>query len=73
MSLALRIEYGEIDGWRQRHRLDLLAGRAAIGLGRLLMRLSIAVAVRRSLAWATMVPGGGGSGASENFAAGNRG
>ena len=37
MSLALRIENGEIGGSRHRHRLDLPAERAAIGLHRVLV------------------------------------
>ena len=54
MSLALRIENGEIDGWRQRHRLDLLAGRAAIGLHRVLVssiRAGTAAPASRSGVW----------------------
>ena len=70
MSLALRIENGEIDGWRQRHRLDLLAGRAAIGLHRVLVsspiRAGTAPASRsgvwllaRSVSTGTCAPAGG--------------
>ena len=39
MLLALRIENGEIGGSPHRHRLGLLAGRAAIGLHRVLVSL----------------------------------
>ena len=70
MSLAWRIEPADLGGairasrWRaggaEEHPLGPALRHVAIGLGRLLMRLSIAVAVRRSLALATMVPGGGG-------------
>jgi hypothetical protein len=83
VSLAWRIEPADLGDairasrWRaggaQEHPLGPAPRHVAIGLRRLLMGLSIAVAVRRSLALATMVPRGWRSGASENFAAGNRG